>query len=415
MSNLQALLDDPDFLDLPEYEQDSMIASMQGSKEPGMLSKAVSMAGNVLKPAMERTVKAGPTSFNSLTGGVGTEFAHNAKVEALLQSGIAGKSSSLIGKLLNKLGISHTPDPENLAQSFSSGTDPQSLLAPLLGKASKAGMRQLELGSANAMENKAKTILTQNVIQPKISKSGDLFARPEVEQAVSKMKPVKNYQELADLYKGESMKPMAAREEIYKSTLASPEKSQLNQALELLQEKLKNKRVRPQEKKAVKEVMGREQEALKEGDIVSQIDPDELQKVKEFYQTKSQPLYKKRDMGTITGNESAELEMYERLAKGYQTKLESLDPRVKGLNREWQGLDEASNLSQAKQNEFLTTPQPNTVEKIVDAIPFINRFLPLNEARKLGMKIAKSQKDLPASSKQIYQLIKEVTKIRSKK
>ena len=68
--------------------------------------KAFQSAGNVLMGGFNRAVQAGPASFNSLTGGPATEFAHGVKTEALTRSGV----------------------PEFFSEAISTASDPQSLL-----------------------------------------------------------------------------------------------------------------------------------------------------------------------------------------------------------------------------------------------------------------------------------------------
>jgi len=72
-------------------------------------SRAASGLGDVLMGGARRTLQAGPTSFNSITGGLGTEFAHGIKTEALMKGGF----------------------PEIAAESLSGTTDPLFFSSPV--------------------------------------------------------------------------------------------------------------------------------------------------------------------------------------------------------------------------------------------------------------------------------------------
>ena len=69
-------------------------------------SKAINTTGSILGGGFNRAVNAGPSSFNSITGGPATEFGHGVKTEAMTQAGM----------------------PEIASEAISTATDPQSLI-----------------------------------------------------------------------------------------------------------------------------------------------------------------------------------------------------------------------------------------------------------------------------------------------
>src|SRR3990167_4054727 len=88
--------------------------------------------GGLLKEAGQRTVREGPTSFNTITGGPAVAFQSNLK-----------------SSLFEKVGM----QPE-MAQSLASATDPQSILiAQMMNKGlfSKTGMPRAS-GSYNRLQ-----------------------------------------------------------------------------------------------------------------------------------------------------------------------------------------------------------------------------------------------------------------------
>jgi len=87
-------------------------------KPTNPVSTALKQTGEIISEAGKRTFLSGPTSFNNITGGIGTEFAHNVK-----------------GSTLERLGVAPW-----ISEALSTATDPQSVLLPLTGGTSKVAM-----------------------------------------------------------------------------------------------------------------------------------------------------------------------------------------------------------------------------------------------------------------------------------
>lgn len=90
-------------------------AQIAPEEKTDVLKDGLKMGMDVIGDAAQRTIRSGPGSFNNLTGGVATEFLHNAKSSGMERAGI---------------------DPV-IAESISSATDPQSMLGGLRGDVGK--------------------------------------------------------------------------------------------------------------------------------------------------------------------------------------------------------------------------------------------------------------------------------------
>lgn len=257
--------------------------------------------------------------------------------------------------------------------------------------------------------------LTAKILNPK--NLGEAINRGELPSSVTEaskvIKKVKDYRQLRDIFEQAKKKPMQARENIYALTRGKRDVSQLDEAMGYLKEQAKNKRVDPRDIGKIEKIIKRELEALSSETPDNLMDPNYLQKQKEFYQTKTKPLYKKRDAGTLTGNEPAQLEAYDALARGYKKKLESLDPRLKSLNREFQGLDEAQRLASEQAANMLTAENPSNLEKVINSSAYVNRFAAINQLKNIMSEVGKSGRKLPARTSKIERLMKTAERDRA--
>lgn len=305
-------------------------------------------------------------------------------------------------------------NPRTVSRELVAGAlDPRSLAGMFGGPLASAGSRfssrvatGLERGAALKL-SQAQDLATKVLNPTNLKQDINLGRVPiSIEEATPKIRKVGNYKELRDLFAKAKQVPMERRAKTYSSTKAPLDTSQLDPAADLLLEQSRNPRVKQSEVRKVRGTIERETNALA-GETVEQLtDPNYLQQQKEFYQTKADSLYKKREMGTLTGNESAELQGYEKLAKGYQTKLEKLDPTVASDNREFQGLNEAQELASAQAAKEAVTEKPGAIEGLIGRVPFINRFLPINEAKNIALSIAERGRKLPQRTAKIERLVK---------
>lgn len=305
-------------------------------------------------------------------------------------------------------------NPKTVSRELISGAlDPRSIASMAAGPLS-SGAGRLATRAASGLEEAAASKigkaqdLAMKVLKPKnldVSVNrGDLPS--SITEGTKAIKKVKDYSQLRDVFDTAKKKPMVERQRIYDTTKASTEPSQLDPAFKLLDEKVGNKRTKPGEIRKTEQTLEREMDALASETSEQLSDPNYLQAQKEFYQMKADPLFKKKEMGTITGNESAELQTYDKLAKGYQSKLESLDPSIRGLNREFQGLNEAQELASEHAAKQMVTDVPSIVERVVSNIPFINRWMPLSGAKNVAMEIAQRGSSLPSRTGKIESLVK---------
>ncbi len=343
------------------------------------------------------------------------EVGQFSRVIGMLPRGIPETESEQIAGQFNKEKLNELRHPIKsfYNKPISTTLDAMMVAEPFTGMVGKTAAKVPSTVAGNLEKSAATKVgkaqeLTAKVLKPK--NLGEAIDKgklpPSITETPKHIKKVKNYQQLRDIFEKAKAGPMQKREDIYQLTKGPKDISQIDEALKLFDEQTTNPRVDPLEARKTRKVLERELTALKSESPQNLTDPKYLQTQKEFYQGKANALYKKAETGTITGNETAQLKTYAKLADGYKTKLESLDPRIEGLNREHQGLNQGQELAAEMAGKQMSADTPGRLEQFVNRVPFINRFLPFNEAKNIALDIANRGASLPSRTGKIENLMK---------
>lgn len=192
------------------------------------------------------------------------------------------------------------------------------------------------------------------------------FSLPEVTEPMQTIQKAKDYGELSKQLNISKQTPMEERSELYSTGKVDPNTSHLTDAQKFYDTAASDPRTKPTDLRKMKGVLDREKAFVEKSTPKQLNDPDFLQTQKEKYQDMTKPLYKKADAGTLTDHENSELEMYKKLASGYQNKLETISGRVKPLNRQFQGHNTAEDLATNLMNVSKLHPEARSIDDLID-------------------------------------------------
>lgn len=133
------------------------------------------------------------------------------------------------------------------------------------------------------------------------------------------------------------------------------------------------------------------------------------QKLKQDLNKVTEPLQKKKDAGTLTGNESAELRAFDLVRDGLKSAVEGGDENIEILNRSYgAGLDAIKSFSTRLSNANKAI-DPNLLQRIVmPFIEFISTSTGAGSAAFVARRAAQAQESLETS---LRRLLKEANKL----
>lgn len=317
------------------------------------LVSAIQSAEEVSRGGFKRQFQAGPTSFNTITGGPSTEFAHGLKSELLSRSGVPED--------VNIGGIHVSP-----TEILSTSTDPQSLLGGL--GASSSSIAKLLRNIAGKKLAKSSSIV-ERILPPEsgrlaesIRKGGEL---PEINIPARAIKTAPTYTKLTEqLQKG--IEPFRVeREAILQSKTLPIKKYSFKNLSEAIKDELDSPQGAVNANKMEK-VLDRELESIMNIPREKFRDPKFLESKKEYYQNLASNLLNKRGVGRLTGTEAAQHRAYLHLADDYKSMVESVDPRIAELNRQMQGRILSSKTASKLAERERTRPLETLPQEIVE-------------------------------------------------
>lgn len=341
------------------------------TKKQGFGSQLLQKTGDIIGGGMRRTIEAGPTSFNTITGGPQTEIIHGIKTEGLVRSGV----------------------PELFSEALSTATDPQTILSGAI--AAKVPLKGV-IARSGAKAQKEAVDIAQRILKPKnlevSMKKGTVS--PSVTEYLKIAKPAETYGDVIkqiDEAQRVALKPRQDAYDAIRHRIGSGQ-SQLRPIMDELTEVRSNKRIPEQYGQKIQDVFDREIEFLKESPMK---DINDLQKSKEFYQSQAKPLYDRAKSGNASELERAELVAYERLAKGYQNRIDELSSLIGEANKTYSGLEEAkSAAARAGAMEAKKAPvKPlDPITRMLQAVPMIGSKSPVNLVRAFAPALYKEPK-----------------------
>lgn len=303
-------------------------SSVQNS---GIIGNAVNQTKDILGNAAKRTFQAGPMSFNNLTGGVGTQFAHDVKAYSL-------------EKFLNPTpGQSRMKDfiVPVVAESAAGATDPQTILSSFL---SPKGSYQFGLrrpGSYERLDSmKASANARQSVskLLPSADISNDIKEnRPSMvlSEGARIITHEDTPQTIADKFRTEKSKVLDHVDTLVRENNQpiSP-KAVLTRVQLLLDEQLKN--ATPTERKKIRLAVEDQARWISEqGDF----DAVKAQARKRFLYKETERLQRKQALGKqIVTEPEADL-VKDKFAQAYKELIERVHPDIQKANSRVDGLE----------------------------------------------------------------------------
>ena len=287
-------------------------------------------AGEVLAGGFKRAFQAGPTSFNTITGGIGTELAHGVKTEALERGGV---------------------DPI-VAEALSGATDAQALAPAAISRvASRFRNTPGALQRYEAMKTSAKGRATVSRLLPSAKIYEDAAqGRPSGVQAegfnvIKKGGP----QRILDIFRNERDKVMALVDDLVEKNNKPVEPRAIRErAAQILSNNLKN--AHPDEIVAFREAMDAE-------DLFLPSDTVKANARKRYLYQKTAKLQEaaKKGQPTVTRPETQLVE--DAYAQAYREAIEEVIPEVSAPNKRFSGLNEGTNATaKLLESELEQTP-----------------------------------------------------------
>ena len=282
-------------------------------KPKNPIKDALSNTGDILKGGFKRQVKAGPTSFNTITGGPATEFAHGVKTEAMTRAGL----------------------PEMVAESASIATDPQTIMgAGLTRLGQSAFMNPGAIQRLKAMKISAKGRGTVSRLLPALNIADDVKAnRPSGAQVegFNLIKKNKNPQKIADTFRGEKNKVISNVDEIIeKNNKPISPGAVSDRARQILNKQFANSS--PDEISALEQAISEETRFLP-------VDAKSANARKRFLFQKTQGLQKAQRQGKTIVSKPEQALVEDAYAQAYREAIEEVLPEVAEHNKRFPGLD----------------------------------------------------------------------------
>lgn len=318
------------------------------SNHPNPIGEAIKTTGDILSGGFKRQISSGPVSFNTITGGPATEFAHGVKTAAMVKGGV----------------------PELVAEAASGATDPQQILGGILTGSPK--FSEMFRNKAESKISSARNLF-RKILPSKASEQTTANLKgielPEVEVGTPLVTKSKDYGELGQKFSGAKKEAITQRHEQLASNFQEEIPDPVNKLTSKLQSRIRNmknsKRAEPTDIKNLEEILSREQEALI-GDT-ERMTIDKAERIKELYQKEAKPLYKKVNAGTATGNESMKLSAYADLADDAMNLVDEL-ASVSPTNRTIQGAGRAERLAAEQKTAFQQKRPQGIIMELIQAL-----------------------------------------------
>lgn len=267
------------------------------------------LAGKVLKGGLERTVKAGPASFNTITGGPATEFIHGLKTQSGVMAGM----------------------PEVVAESLSGATDPQNVLLPLQRQ---IGAVPGALDRLKAMRLSAKGRATVSRLLPAINIAEDVKAnRPSGAQVegFNIIEKTKNPMDIVNKFRTEKKKVIANVDELVEQNNRPINGEQIRRRVdEILSKQFANSS--DEEKAALQRAINEELDKLPSDTKSANIR-------KRFLYEKTQNLQKAQRQGKTIVTKPEQALVDDAFSQAYKEFIEESSPEIKSSNQRFSGLD----------------------------------------------------------------------------
>lgn len=329
--------------------------------------EGVTNAKDILLNAAGRTYQAGPASFNSLTGGIGTQFAHDVKNVAMEKDGIH----------------------PILAEAISTSSDPQGLL--LAGLSNRLGIAEMRnpgvLDRLKSMQLSSKARVGVSKLLPSASIASDIEqGKPVAVQSEGQhlIKKTSNPMDIVNKFRNERDSVITQVDQLVKeNNIPIEPKFVESRARLLLQKQFKNSSTTDRAKlnSAINEEMG----FIKEN---KNFDAVSANARKRFLYEETQGLQKKQNTGKTIVVQPEKQIVKDAFAQALKESVEQAHPDIEKLNSRFSGLDQGvkaasrlveSTMEQGSPGERIATqvigrPSPQSgVAAAIRELPFIRK------------------------------------------
>ena len=324
------------------------IENQEQPEQVNPFKEALNTTGEVLSGGFKRQMAAGLTSFNTITGGPATEFAHGVKTEALNRAGMkpfkvgnfpnAPTSLKAISPLANL--FQGQPIELDPAESLSSATDAQSIIGSILALSPSLG--KMMKNKATKFGVKARDEAVRLFPQAK----GNIEqVRNTAEQVSKYISPSKNYEEIANQLEMAKGINAGERAKLYSSGKVLNTGSEHQPIMSKISEIENSAFGKTQEGqravKMLKDIQTADVDFINQQSKNTLHDPNFYQKQKSIYQKKANASGAYRE----NPSEAIKADAYRAMAEGYQNKTYEVNDLIKGINLEEKGLIEGTNYS----------------------------------------------------------------------
>jgi hypothetical protein len=417
---LEAILNDPEFLQLPENEQDSFLDEMSQSQP----TPAIETALNVIPGA--RGMQVAADIYGKARGGVqdvaGNMVSRPDDQTLTAQMNPLGAFASVLAPAAPKpfgLGLLR---PEFKTRRDAAGEvagqifDAVAIPGVPVG-AKRAATRAGEIAVEGLVKQTPQKLigraekLTTEILQPQKARLQDYLRRgeqlPSVREAARAVKKAKDYGQLRNTFKEKISGVMGARNSKIEQTNAPVGREYTGELKKLIQDTERGGQATPQEIGDMRKVLSRELRFLRKN---KDFDKLKAQERKEFLQDLTERLLERRESGETIITQPARYQAIDKLRGGLKKAVESGDPEITRLNSQYGGLSEAVDLAAGQQALAQKDVPPTFLENILSFI----KWRPRDIAGEFTARASKRQNELPQVTKKIEGLVKLAEK-RSKR
>ena len=255
-------------------------------------------------------------------------------------------------------------------------------------------------GRASKLTAKAESLVPRllppekGVIENQIKYGGEQSYQKNLAPFIKKSK---DYPDLAGKLRGSEQELVGKRQGIYDANPKIPDQQMMQPALNTLKEAGELGVIPGSKLGQMNKLIDEQVEFLNNIPKEKRLSTQFTQDRKQAFQKMAEDIY-----GEATApDEKIAKQMYRDFAKANQTALEGLSPEIKPINQKLASLIGGKESAAVLGEKAATSQPPSTMERFLAGTPFINKWFPINEAKKLALSVAQKNKSVPALSGKI--------------
>ena len=215
------------------------------------------------------------------------------------------------------------------------------------------------------------------------------------------IKKSKNYEDLAGKLRKSEVELVGKRGSIYEENPQIAEQPMFKPAMKTLEEARSLGVIPSSKAEQMSKLITEQVDFLNSLPKEKSLSTSFVQARKQAFQDMAEKIY-----GEATApDEKIAQQMYRDFAKSNQTALEGLSPEIKTINQKISALIGGKRSAASLGEKEATGQVPTKLERLLSGTPFINKWFPINEAKKLALASAQKNKNVPAVSGRIENLM----------